>query len=76
MSKDKMVLKLMKMAGEITGKNTEKYTWEKYRKLWDMCYDWNSEHPDCEIFMCDMSKADGDEHDGFYIEDDYFIFED
>lgn len=51
------------------------WTREGENELWDMASDFNREHEDEEIFMCVMSKADGDVGDGFMIEDDYFTFE-
>lgn len=38
--------------------------------------DWNSEHEDDEIFMCDISNREDDVCNGFMIEDVCFYFED
>ena len=44
-------------------------------KIWRMCLDWNRDNPDNEIFMCEHEN-ENHEVDGFYIEDDYWVFED
>lgn len=79
MERNEIIAKMMKMANEITGKNSDNWTWDAERAIWRMCFDWNSEHEDEEIFMC---ECDHDEEGnptesvcGFYIEDDWFIVE-
>ena len=42
------------------------------KRIWDICYDWNSTHED-EIFMCE--DWDEDDNYRFYIEDDYYQYE-
>lgn len=79
MTRRETIEKMIQMAKEITGENSENWTRDKENAIWDICYDWNREHYDghydeAEIFMCEMWKADGYEHDGFFIEDDYFCY--
>lgn len=51
----------------------KEYTWAKYVEVWDMCSDWNREHPEEEIFMCE--HFDEDDHvDGICLEDDYILY--
>ena len=77
MKRDKMIEKMIQKAQEITGKNTRNFTWEKHNAIWDMCSDWNSQHAtNEEIFMGEMEADKEHPGGGFYIEDDYFIFED
>lgn len=73
--RNELIRKMVKLAVQITGKNSGKWTWEKANKIWDMCSDWNREHEDCEIFMCDYCSEDSEVVDGFMIEDDFFIYE-
>ena len=75
MTREQTIKAMMKKALKITGKNSDNWTRSAENEIWRMAYDWNDEHEDEEIFMCEMSKADGDEHDGFCIEDDYFVYE-
>ena len=42
------------------------------KRIWDICYDWNSTHKD-EIFMCE--DYDEDDNYRFFIEDDYYQYE-
>lgn len=51
------------------------YSYELCHKIWSICSDWNSEHPDEEILMCEHANDDNIV-DGFYIEDDYWVFND
>lgn len=69
MKRDRMIEKMCKMANELM----KDYSWEKECKIWDLCYDWNSNHCDCEIFMSEVSD-DNDEVNGFAIEDDVWYF--
>lgn len=80
MTRNEMINKLQKMAIAITGENSGKGTWDDHMAIWQLCLDWNKEHEeDEEIFMCECEHdADGNPTEyvsGFYIEDDYFIFE-
>lgn len=71
--REKMIAKMCKKANALH----KNYTWEGWKKIWDMCSDWNSTHPESEeIFMCEHWNEETDLVDGFYIEDDYWIFED
>ena len=62
MTKDEMILNLMSMANQLV----KNYTYELNKRMWTACLDWNREHPDEEIFMCETD-------DGFAIEDDVWI---
>lgn len=67
--KQKELNKLFKLAEELISD----YTWEKYSKLWGECSDWNREHEDEEIFMCETSD-ENDYVNGFMIEDYAFYY--
>jgi hypothetical protein len=78
--RDRLIEKMVKMAIAITGKNSDKWTWDAEMAIWDLCSDWNSEHYDgmydeAEIFMSDYQTEDSEYVNGFMIEDDYFIRE-
>lgn len=75
MTREQTISKMMDMANALIGN----WTRAGEDEIWTMCSDWNSEHPDEEIFMC---ESDMDEYgntteyvNGFYIEDDHWIFE-
>lgn len=71
--REKMIRKMFKMANALK----RNYTLEGWENIWDMCSDWNSSHPENEeIFMCEHCNEETGLVDGFYIEDDYWIFED
>lgn len=79
MKRDEYISRMMDKAREITGTNSDKWTRDAENEIWEMCSKWNSEHyggcyDEAEIFMCEMSKADGDDRDGFMIEDDIFEY--
>ena len=59
----------MKMADQLM----VEYTLELNNKMWEMCYEWNSNHPDEEIFMSETSD-DEDNVNGFMIEDDVWYW--
>lgn len=59
---------LRKMANELS----RNYSSELNRQMWRLCLDWNSDHGDAEIFMCE--SEDGDGRDIFCIEDDYWYY--
>lgn len=70
MTRAQTISKMIKMANELV----KDYSWEKNNELWDMCYDWNSTHPEREeIFMCETSDDD-DNVNGFMIEDDVWYW--
>ena len=62
MTKDEMILNLMSMANQLV----KDYSYDLNKRMWRTCLDWNDEHPDEEIFMCETD-------DGFAIEDDVWI---
>ena len=73
MTRNETLKAMYKMANELV----KDYSFDKNNALWEMAYDWNSEHEESEeIFMCEIWKEDGYEHDGFMIEDDIWYFED
>ena len=47
-----------------------KYDYNKNNEMWELCYEWNSEHEDQEIFMCEDEDENGNFR--YFIEDDYF----
>ena len=51
------------------------YSYQLCQEIWKICSEWNSENPEDEIFMCEHTDCDN-VVDGFYIEDDYWIFND
>lgn len=72
MTKFKMLEKMYEKANALQ----KNYTWQGWEEIWDMCYDWNSTHDrKDEICMSEHWNDETDEIDGFYIEDDYWIFE-
>lgn len=52
-----------------------KYSKQTENAIWRIASDWNSEHPDEEIFMGEYSNS-ANRVDGFCIEDDYFLYSD
>lgn len=53
------------------------WTRDGEHEIWNICSDWNSEHDeDEEIFMCEHENEETRLVDGFYIEDDSWMFED
>lgn len=58
--------RLYEMANELA----KKYDYEKNYDMWSLCCDWNSEHEDEEIFMCEDEDENGEYR--YFIEDDYF----
>ena len=75
MTRNEMINKLRKMAIAITGDNSGKGTYDDHMAIWTMCNDWNREHEEEEIFMCEYQTEDSEYANGIMIEDDYFIFE-
>lgn len=51
------------------------YSKDLENSIWDICIMWNSENTENEIFMCEHVNDDN-VVDGFYIEDDYFLYSD
>ena len=75
MTRNKTIDKMIKMAIAITGKNSDNWTRTAENAIWEMCCDWNSEHEEEEIFMCEIDTEEDGYVNGFAIEDDYFIVE-
>lgn len=73
MTKKQMIEKLVSMAVAISGKNRGNATFDKVQEIWTLCCDWNMEHEDDEIFMCEHESEETGFVDGFYIEDDAYI---
>ena len=70
--RDKMILKMMDKANKLA----RNYSWEGWEEIWSMCSDWNSTHSEEEeIFMCEHENEETGMTDGFFIEDDYWVFE-
>ena len=51
------------------------WTRDGENEIWNMALDWNREHEDDEIFMCEYQSEDSEFVNGFMIEDDYWTFE-
>ena len=69
MNREELISKMMDMANKIN-----EWTRDEEEAIWTLCSDWNMTHPDEEIFMCEHEN-DNHKIDGFYIEDDYWVFE-
>ena len=69
--REKVLEKMFKLAVDVV----DNYTAEKNNKLWDMSLDWNREHEDCEIIMCETCDDNGNVN-GFMIEDYPYYFTD
>lgn len=72
MTKQKVIEQMVQIANELT----KNYTWDKFNALLDLCSDWNEEHEEEYIFMCDHVSEETGLTNGFYIEDDYWIISD
>ena len=68
--RDKTIERLHKMALKLS----KKFDYDLNKKMWTLCYDWNSEHEDAEIFMCDDEDEEGRYR--YFIEDDYYYLAD
>lgn len=74
MKKEKMIDKLIRQSLKIL-ENDKSYSKEDELKIWRECSDWNSEHSDNEIFMCEYSgHYSTTQVIGYTIEDDIFIY--
>ena len=71
MTREKMIEKMMNKANALQ----KRWSWTAQQEIWTMCCDWNSEHEDEEIFMCEHESEETGLVDGFYIEDDCWTFE-
>lgn len=68
MDREQLIRRMFDMANKVV-------TRDDADAIWTLCLDWNRDHPDEEIFMCDY-QSDGSEYvNGFMIEDDYWVFE-
>lgn len=72
MTKRQMIKNLADMANQLV----KNYTYDLNKRMWTACLDWNREHPDEEIFMCEDCFNGSETVNGFYIEDDYWIIPD
>lgn len=74
MKREKMIDKLINQSLKIL-ENERTYSKEDELKIWGECLDWNSAHPDDEIFMCEYSgHYNTTQVIGYMIEDDIFIY--
>ena len=73
MKRNEVIKEMMKKANDMF-KNG--WTRDGENELWDIAYDWNRDHDYSEaIFMCEITREDGYDGNGFYIEDDYWVFD-
>lgn len=74
MTREETIYLMMKKADAIY-KNG--WTWDSEMEIWRICSGWNAKHDeDEEIFMCEHENEETKYVDGFYIEDDRWVFED
>ena len=71
MTREKVIKEMIRRANALL-KNWNR---ELFDSIWTMCLDWNREHEDEEIFMCEYQSDDSEYVNGFMIEDDYWVFE-
>ena len=71
MTKQKVLEQMIKKANALL----KNWTRDGENEIWNMALDWNREHEDDEIFMCEYQSEDSATVNGFMIEDDYWIFE-
>ena len=69
MTREKVINEMVTRANALK----KKYSYEMFNEIWDMCFEWNSNHEEAEIFMCEHENEETGMVDGFYIEDDYWI---
>ena len=53
---------------------TKTYKRSVAEQMWTIANDFNSDHEDEEIFLCDHESEATGMIDGVYVEDNYFIF--
>ena len=68
MNREQLISRMFDMANKVE-------TRDDADAIWKLCLDWNREHPDEEIFMCDYQSDDSEYVNGFMIEDVYWVFE-
>lgn len=71
MTREQTIETMMNKANELLRNGWNR---EGENKIWSMCSDWNRDNPNNEIFMCEHENDDTHMVDGFYIEDDYWVF--
>ena len=75
MTKAQVIRKMYEKANMVM----RNWTRDGENEIWDMALNWNRNHEDDEIFMCEFSQdAEGNDTGrvtGFMIEDDYWLYE-
>lgn len=71
MTKTQVIDQMVKKANALL----KGWTRDGENEIWNMALDWNREHEDDEIFMCEYQSEDSATVNGFMIEDDYWCFE-
>lgn len=71
MNREQLISKMFDMANKLLNN----WAREGENAIWKLCIDWNMEHPDEEIFMCEYQSDDSEYVNGFMIEDDWWVFE-
>lgn len=61
---------------DYTTTHINNWSWDNYSYIQSTISDWNTDHEDDEIFMCDISNREDEVCNGFMIEDECFYFED
>ena len=73
MSRTETIDEMIRMANTLMNN----WTRDGENAIWNIAYDWNRVHDENEeIFMCEKHDDSSDELIGFYIEDDYWLYED
>ena len=72
-AKVKTIETMVSMANELVRNKYSDNAYDLNNKIWEMALDFNHEHDDEEIFMCEHVNDETGLVDGFYIEDDYWI---
>ena len=71
MEREKVIMEMIRRANSLL----KSWNRDLFDSIWTMCLDWNREHEDDEIFMCEYQSDDSEYVNGFMIEDDYWVFE-
>lgn len=75
MTKAQVIRKMYEKANMVM----RNWTRDGENEIWDMALNWNRNHEDDEIFMCEFSQdAEGNDTErvtGFMIEDDFWLYE-
>ena len=73
MTRTETIKEIMKKSNELM----KNWTRDGENEIWNMAYDWNRDHDESEeIFMCEKYDDELEELVGFYIEDDFWLYED